>query len=80
VSFPVQDGRLRLSFLRDSASTAILFHVVDGQHRVAALKKLMEDDRDGGWDEFLIPFICMVGATEPEEMEQFSQNCRCTAW
>jgi DGQHR domain-containing protein len=67
----VQDGRLRLSFLRESASAAILFHVVDGQHRVAALKKLMEDDPDGGWDEFLIPFICMVGATEPEEMEQF---------
>lgn len=67
----VQDGRLRLSFLRDSASAAILFHVVDGQHRVAALKKLMEDEPDAGWDQFLIPFICMVGATEPEEMEQF---------
>ena len=67
----VQNGRLRLSFLRDSASAAILFHVVDGQHRVEALKKLMEDDPDGGWEEFLIPFICMVGATEPEEMEQF---------
>ena len=67
----IQDSRLRLSFLRDSASSAILFHVVDGQHRVAALKKLMEDDPDGGWEEFLIPFICMVGATEPEEMEQF---------
>ncbi len=67
----VQDGRLRLSFLRDSASAAILFHVVDGQHRVEALKKLMEDDPDGGWEAFLIPFICMVGATEPEEMEQF---------
>ncbi|NVN87872.1 MAG: DGQHR domain-containing protein [Rhodopseudomonas sp.] len=67
----VQDGKLRLGFLRDSASTAILFHVVDGQHRVAALKKLMEDDPDGDWDKFLIPFICMVGATEQEEMEQF---------
>jgi len=67
----VQEGRLRLSFLRDSASAAILFHVVDGQHRVAALKKLIQEDPDGGWNEFLIPFICMVGATEQEEMEQF---------
>jgi DGQHR domain-containing protein len=67
----VQDGKLRMGFLRDSASSAILFHVVDGQHRVAALKKLMEEDPDGGWDEFLIPFICMVGATEQQEMEQF---------
>lgn len=67
----VQNGHLRLSFLRESASAAILFHVVDGQHRVEALKKLMEDDPDGGWEAFLIPFICMVGATEPEEMEQF---------
>ena len=44
---------------------------MDGQHRVAALKKLMEEDPDGGWEKFQIPFICMVGATEPEEMEQF---------
>jgi DGQHR domain-containing protein len=67
----VQDGQLRLSFLRDTAASAILFHVVDGQHRVEALKKLMEDDPDGDWDEFQIPFICMVGATEQQEMEQF---------
>ncbi len=67
----VQDGKLRLGFLRDSALSTILFHVVDGQHRVAALKKLMEDDPDGGWEKFLIPFICLVGATEQEEMEQF---------
>jgi DGQHR domain-containing protein len=67
----VKDQTLRLSFLRESGLSRILFHVVDGQHRVAALRKLMEDDPSGGWDEFLIPFICLVGATEPEEMEQF---------
>jgi DGQHR domain-containing protein len=67
----LRDHTLRLSFLRDSASTSKLFHVVDGQHRVAALRKLMEDDPFGSWEDFLIPFICMVGATEAEEMEQF---------
>jgi DGQHR domain-containing protein len=67
----LRDHTLRLSFLRDNAATNKLFHVVDGQHRVAALKKLMEDDPFGSWEDFLIPFICMVGATEAEEMEQF---------
>ena len=67
----VQEGRLRLAHLRESAASAILFHVVDGQHRVAALKKLIEEDLGGDWDEFQIPFICMVGATEEQEMEQF---------
>ena len=67
----LQKGRLSLTHLRESAASIIPFHIVDGQHRVAALKKLMEDDPNGRWENFLIPFICMVGATEPEEMEQF---------
>jgi DGQHR domain-containing protein len=67
----VRNGKLSLSYLRDSASTRVLFHVVDGQHRVAALKKLIDEDPDGPWRDFLIPFICMAGATEQEEMEQF---------
>jgi DGQHR domain-containing protein len=67
----VKAGKLSLSYLRDSASHRVIFHVVDGQHRVAALLKLINDDPDGEWRDFLIPFICMVGATEQEEMEQF---------
>ncbi len=66
----VRDGQLSLSFLRESVSTLVLFHVVDGQHRVEALKKLVEEDPEK-WGPFLIPFVCMVGASEPEEMEQF---------
>jgi DGQHR domain-containing protein len=66
----VKDGHLRLSFLRETAAR-ILFHVVDGQHRVLALKKLIEEEGAEKWGSFLIPFICMVGATEAEEMEQF---------
>jgi DGQHR domain-containing protein len=46
-----------------------LFHVVDGQHRVEALVKLIEENAE--WEAFLIPFVCMVGATTDEEMEQF---------
>lgn len=67
----VKDGKLSLSYLRDSASHRVIFHVVDGQHRVAALLKLINEDPDGPWRDFLVPFICMVGATEQEEMEQF---------
>lgn len=67
----VKDGRLNLSYFRDSATTRVVFHVVDGQHRVAALAKLIEDEPNGNWKDFLIPFICLLGATEPEEMEQF---------
>ena len=67
----VKDGKLSLSYLRDSASQRVIFHVVDGQHRVAALLKLINEDPDGPWRDFLVPFICMVGATEQEEMEQF---------
>jgi DGQHR domain-containing protein len=66
----VKEGHLRLHFLRESA-TPILFHVVDGQHRVLALKKVIEEEGAEKWGSFLIPFVCMVGATEAEEMEQF---------
>jgi DGQHR domain-containing protein len=65
----LKNGRLSLSFLRDTAAAPSLFYVVDGQHRVAALRKLIEEDRK--WTRFPIPFICMLGATEDEEMEQF---------
>lgn len=45
-------------------------YVVDGQHRVEALKKLFEADEER-WADYRIPFVCMLGATELEEMEQF---------
>ena len=46
------------------------FSVVDGQHRVLALEKLMAEDPET-WSGFMIPFVCFLGATEQEEMEQF---------
>lgn len=45
-------------------------YVVDGQHRTEALKRLIEEDPEA-WDGFFIPFVCMLGASENEEMEQF---------
>lgn len=45
-------------------------YVVDGQHRIVALANLVNEDPDR-WESFEIPFVCMLGASEREEMEQF---------
>jgi DGQHR domain-containing protein len=51
------------------------FFVVDGQHRILSLQKVIEDEarKEGGqqWLSFQIPFVCMLGADENEEMDQF---------
>lgn len=44
--------------------------VVDGQHRVAALARLVEE-KEQEWGSFQIPFACMLGASSEEELEQF---------
>ena len=46
------------------------FYVVDGQHRLIALHNLVEENPDK-WRGRLIPFVCMIGATVRQEMEQF---------
>lgn len=45
-------------------------NVVDGQHRVASLRRLVEEDREK-WSAFKVPFVCVLGANENQEMEQF---------
>lgn len=45
-------------------------YVVDGQHRVEALNRLIADNPDK-WGAFQIPFVCMLGATKEEEMQEF---------
>jgi DGQHR domain-containing protein len=45
-------------------------YVVDGQHRLAALDKLVEEDPNK-WSDYEISFVCMIGASEMEEMRQF---------
>ena len=48
----------------------LIFHVVDGQHRILGYEKAINDGWFDGLNR-LIPFTCMVGADEPEEMQQF---------
>jgi len=47
------------------------FFVVDGQHRILALHRLYVDDPQDEWGHFKIQFVCMLGASKDEEVEQF---------
>ncbi len=61
-----KDGPNGVVFVPDETP----LYVVDGQHRVEALKKLYEGNPDK-WGDFKLPFVCMLGASEDQEMEQF---------
>ena len=54
----------------EKASTEHQLFVVDGQHRVKALAKAMNEDQADIFN-VKIPFVCMIGADESQEMEQF---------
>ena len=45
-------------------------YVVDGQHRIEALAKLIAENPER-WSDYEVPFVCMLGADELEEMKQF---------
>lgn len=45
-------------------------YIVDGQHRVAALSELVEEDPKR-WGDYQLTFVCILGADEQDEMEQF---------
>lgn len=45
------------------------FHIVDGQHRYEAIKILWK--KGDIPDNYKIPFVCMIGASEDIEMRQF---------
>ena len=45
-------------------------YVVDGQHRIEALAKLV-DENEQKWSPYQVSFVCMLGADEIEEMTQF---------
>ncbi len=47
------------------------FYVVDGQHRLEALKNAMDVDPDGGWSDFMVPAVIFFGADKGVEMDQF---------
>ncbi len=71
----VKSGSLDLGFIADGQRggrwPTNKFYVVDGQHRVLALQKLVNESGGEFWRDFQIPFVCMLGATEEEEMDQF---------
>ena len=60
------ERRGRLYFRHGDAN----LYVVDGQHRVEALARLVDED-ETRWGDFEIPFVCMLGASEREEIRQF---------
>lgn len=46
------------------------FYVVDGQHRLCAFAELAAEDHEQ-WRDYCFLFVCMVGATDIQEMRQF---------
>lgn len=69
VQAALKEGCLDLKTLAGSGKYK--FHVVDGQHRIRALDKLIQEESKELWSKFEIPFVCMLGADEREELEQF---------
>src|SRR5260370_42678743 len=53
-------GELELNRLLGLANAGS-FHVVDGQHRVLALKQLIDQQADR-WRQLLIPSVCLLRA------------------
>lgn len=47
------------------------FHVVDGQHRLEALRRLVEEEQDAYWVEYMMPVIIFFNADDYTEMVQF---------
>ena len=66
----VGPDRYELDLDPEKASTEHQLFVVDGQHRIKALAKAMNEDQADILN-VKIPFVCMVGADESQEMEQF---------
>lgn len=61
-------GRYVLTLPSDNSKP---FFVVDGQHRIEALSKVLQEDPDGGWHDFKIPAVIIFGADRGVEMDQF---------
>ena len=47
------------------------FYVVDGQHRLEALRKLIVEEQDESWVDYKIPVVIFFGSDEYMEMGQF---------
>ncbi len=66
----LRDDNYLLNLDPEKASGEHRLYVVDGQHRICALKKTIEE-HDADIGNVKIPFVCMLGASEFDEMEQF---------
>lgn len=66
----VEEADTKHRFFRIDHVSSEKFNVVDGQHRLKALEELAQEDY-ATWREYPIPFVCMIGADEFEEMQQF---------
>ena len=53
------------------ANGAKPFYVVDGQHRIAALRTVIEDGRNEFWSNYRVPVVIFFGADETVEMIHF---------
>ena len=62
----LKDGFLDLTRLRD-AKGKYAFYVVDGQHRIKALEKLILEEEADVWSKYQMAFVCMLGADERED-------------
>ncbi len=47
------------------------FYVVDGQHRLEGLRKVIQEEEHGYWAEYQLPVVIFFGADEYLEMVQF---------
>ena len=63
-------GELKFLSLGKQQDPVQSFYIVDGQHRICALEILFEEDSEK-WAEYQIPFVCMIGANEQQELEMF---------
>ena len=66
----VSKGELKFLSLGSVRDPVQSFYIVDGQHRIRALEILFEEDNEK-WAEYQIPFVCMIGADENQELEMF---------
>jgi len=55
---------------KDPANDSMKMHVVDGQHRVLAFKRLCDEDMER-WGTMKLHFVLMLGAPEEQEIQQF---------
>ena len=69
-----KEGKQGVLDIQRMRAEGVKFYVVDGQHRLYALKKLIDESEGEEKEKFLnyrIPFVCMLGAKESEEAAHF---------